>query len=199
MWKEDGDLEMVGSQDGNSFDFDDQGYNMGSEGRKTTRGPNNQRGKWMCCLGLVVVTIVAVCAMAYAFVPQFGLLPQWLSGDNSNNNNNDFGDDDAYTEPTGTVSEDSIVDHSAYDIILQVPIETVEADVVVYEHRKTKTPVMTILPYDTTQDSVFGISFRTKPENSHGAAHVLEHSVLAGSKKYPIKDPFTQGTCCWYS
>ena len=175
---------MVGSQDGDSFEFDDQGFSMGSGQRKTSRGRKSGRGKMLCCLLVLLLAVVAA-VLAYVYVPEFGL-PKWISGDQD-------GDDDASEEPVGTVSEDSIIDHSAYDIILQVPVETVEADMVVYQHRKTKTPIMTILPYDTNQDSVFGISFRTKPTNSHGAPHVLEHSVLAGSKKYPIKDPFTQG------
>lgn len=39
-------------------------------------------------------------------------------------------------------------------------------------------------------ENLFNLSFRTLPENSNGVAHVLEHTVLCGSKKFPIKDPF---------
>lgn len=39
-------------------------------------------------------------------------------------------------------------------------------------------------------ENVFCISFKTLPENSNGVAHILEHTVLCGSEKYPVKDPF---------
>lgn len=37
---------------------------------------------------------------------------------------------------------------------------------------------------------VFGITFRTPPEDSTGVPHILEHSVLCGSRKFPVKEPF---------
>jgi presequence protease len=37
---------------------------------------------------------------------------------------------------------------------------------------------------------VFGAVFRTPPEDSTGVPHILEHSVLCGSRKYPVKEPF---------
>ena len=39
-------------------------------------------------------------------------------------------------------------------------------------------------------ENLFAFSFRTPPADSTGVAHVLEHSVLCGSQKYPVKDPF---------
>lgn len=39
-------------------------------------------------------------------------------------------------------------------------------------------------------ENLFCLSFQTLPENSRGAAHILEHTVLCGSKKFPVKDPF---------
>ena len=42
------------------------------------------------------------------------------------------------------------------------------------------------------ENKVFGISFRTPPEDSTGVAHILEHSVLCGSDKYPVKEPFVE-------
>jgi len=41
------------------------------------------------------------------------------------------------------------------------------------------------------ENKTFGITFRTPPADSTGAAHILEHSVLNGSRKYPVKEPFT--------
>ena len=42
------------------------------------------------------------------------------------------------------------------------------------------------------ENKVFGISFRTPPEDSTGLPHILEHSVLCGSEKYPVKEPFVE-------
>ena len=42
------------------------------------------------------------------------------------------------------------------------------------------------------ENKVFGITFKTPPEDSTGVAHILEHSVLCGSRKYPVKKPFVE-------
>ena len=42
------------------------------------------------------------------------------------------------------------------------------------------------------KNKVFFISFKTPPENDCGTAHIMEHSVLCGSEKYPLKDPFNE-------
>ena len=41
-------------------------------------------------------------------------------------------------------------------------------------------------------NKVFNIAFRTPPKNSTGVAHILEHSVLCGSRDFPLKDPFVE-------
>lgn len=41
-------------------------------------------------------------------------------------------------------------------------------------------------------NKVFYIGFRTPPEDSTGVAHIIEHTVLCGSDKYPVKDPFVE-------
>lgn len=60
----------------------------------------------------------------------------------------------------------------------------------VYRHDKTGARVLSLINDD--ENKVFGISFRTPPEDSTGVAHVLEHSVLCGSDKYPVKEPFVE-------
>ncbi len=60
----------------------------------------------------------------------------------------------------------------------------------VYRHDKTGARVLSIVNDD--ENKVFGISFRTPPEDSTGVAHILEHSVLCGSEKYPVKEPFVE-------
>ncbi|MEW6548722.1 MAG: insulinase family protein [Spirochaetota bacterium] len=59
-----------------------------------------------------------------------------------------------------------------------------------YIHDGTKAPLLSILAKD--ENKTFGISFRTPPGKSDGVAHILEHSVLCGSRKYPVKEPFVE-------
>jgi Zn-dependent M16 (insulinase) family peptidase len=42
------------------------------------------------------------------------------------------------------------------------------------------------------ENKVFGITFRTPPKDSTGLPHIMEHSVLCGSRKYPVKEPFVE-------
>ncbi len=55
-------------------------------------------------------------------------------------------------------------------------------------HIPTGAQIMHIANDDP--DNLFCLSFRTTPDSSNGVAHILEHTVLCGSKKYPVKDPF---------
>lgn len=80
--------------------------------------------------------------------------------------------------------------HPAFGLMRSKYISTYNATVYVFKHHKTQAEFMSFVPKDEKQDKVFGISFRTKPTSNNGVAHILEHSVLAGSKKYPAKDPF---------
>ena len=45
---------------------------------------------------------------------------------------------------------------------------------------------------NSDENKTFGIVLRTPVENSKGIPHILEHSVLCGSRKYPIKEPFVE-------
>jgi hypothetical protein len=55
-------------------------------------------------------------------------------------------------------------------------------------HEPTGACVMHLSNHDP--ENLFCLSFRTLPDSSNGVAHILEHTVLCGSEKYPIKDPF---------
>lgn len=57
-------------------------------------------------------------------------------------------------------------------------------------HKKTGAKV--ILLENDDENKVFYVAFRTPPHNSTGVPHILEHSVLCGSKKFPLKDPFVE-------
>ncbi|MCP4665086.1 MAG: peptidase M16 [Deltaproteobacteria bacterium] len=59
-----------------------------------------------------------------------------------------------------------------------------------YRHAKTGAELLSLSNDD--ENKVFGITFRTPPADSTGAAHILEHSVLCGSRKYPVKEPFVE-------
>src|SRR3990172_11181083 len=67
-------------------------------------------------------------------------------------------------------------------------IEEIKANLIELEHQKLGTKIVKILNDD--EDNLFCISFETYPDSSNGAAHILEHTVLCGSKKFPVKDPF---------
>jgi len=59
-----------------------------------------------------------------------------------------------------------------------------------YRHVKTGARLLSLVNDD--ENKVFGVAFRTPPRDSTGLPHILEHSVLCGSRKYPVKDPFIQ-------
>jgi presequence protease len=60
----------------------------------------------------------------------------------------------------------------------------------VYRHAKTGGRLLSIISPD--ENKVFGIALRTPPADSTGLPHIMEHSVLCGSKKYPVKEPFVE-------
>ena len=57
-----------------------------------------------------------------------------------------------------------------------------------YQHSKFKTKHLHL--ESENSEKVFMVAFRTIPEDSTGVAHILEHTALCGSKKYPVRDPF---------
>ncbi|HDZ23951.1 MAG TPA: peptidase M16, partial [Desulfobacteraceae bacterium] len=59
-----------------------------------------------------------------------------------------------------------------------------------FTHEKTCAELLSLSNDD--ENKVFGITFKTPPSDSTGAAHILEHSVLCGSRKYPVKEPFVE-------
>jgi len=80
--------------------------------------------------------------------------------------------------------------HAAFDLVRDETIPEIASDVRLYRHKKTGAEVMSYINDD--ENKVFGITFKTPPEDSTGVAHILEHSVLCGSRKYPVKKPFVE-------
>lgn len=58
--------------------------------------------------------------------------------------------------------------------------------------RHTKAAARLLSLQNDDENKCFGITFRTPPKDSTGIAHILEHSVLCGSRKYPLKEPFIE-------
>ena len=77
-----------------------------------------------------------------------------------------------------------------YHLIESREIEEFNGSGAFYEHIRTGAKVFVIRNKD--KNKVFTIGFRTTPQDSTGVAHILEHSVLCGSEKYPLKDPFIE-------
>ncbi|HWA19877.1 MAG TPA: insulinase family protein [Devosia sp.] len=80
--------------------------------------------------------------------------------------------------------------HAAFDLVRDETIPEISSEVRLYRHKKTGAEVLSFLNDD--ENKVFGITFRTPPEDSTGVAHILEHSVLCGSRKYPVRKPFVE-------
>jgi hypothetical protein len=80
--------------------------------------------------------------------------------------------------------------HPAFDLVREQQIAEVSSLTRLYRHKKTGAEVLSLINDD--ENKVFGVTFKTPPEDSTGVAHILEHSVLCGSRKYPVKKPFVE-------
>ena len=78
----------------------------------------------------------------------------------------------------------------AYELVLTQDIPDIHSKGYLLKHKKSGARVMLLENDD--DNKVFNIAFRTPPSDSTGVAHILEHSVLCGSEKYPLKDPFVE-------
>jgi hypothetical protein len=114
------------------------------------------------------------------------------TGEASSSNSASAGSGPKEFDPDKTPYEVPKTPTSAYELVSSDIIEESQAAVAVYKHTKTGMPVLTMIPKDPNQDATFGINFRTPTEQDDGAQYVVENMVLAGSKNYPVKDPFNQ-------
>ncbi len=78
----------------------------------------------------------------------------------------------------------------AYELLQKRELKDLKAEGYLLRHKKSGAKVA-LIPNDD-ENKVFYIGFRTPSLDSTGAAHILEHSVLCGSKRYPVKDPFVE-------
>jgi presequence protease len=79
---------------------------------------------------------------------------------------------------------------SNFELLRDEEIVELKTRARLYRHKGTGAEVLSLSNED--ENKVFGIAFRTPPKNSTGVAHILEHAVLCGSRKYPIKEPFVE-------
>lgn len=79
---------------------------------------------------------------------------------------------------------------TSYELIEKREIKDLNSMSYLLRHKKTGARVALLENDD--DNKVFYIGFRTPPENSTGVAHILEHSVLCGSREFPVKDPFVE-------
>ncbi|MCH5264394.1 MAG: insulinase family protein [Lachnospiraceae bacterium] len=78
----------------------------------------------------------------------------------------------------------------AYELLEKQKLAELNSDGYLLEHKKTKAKVVLIENDDNNK--VFSIGFRTPPKDSTGVAHIVEHTVLCGSREFPVKDPFVE-------
>ena len=79
---------------------------------------------------------------------------------------------------------------TAYEVVTEENLTDIHSTGWLLRHKKTGARVMLIENDD--ENKVFNIAFRTPPKDSTGVAHILEHSVLCGSREFPLKDPFVE-------
>jgi Zn-dependent M16 (insulinase) family peptidase len=78
----------------------------------------------------------------------------------------------------------------SFTLVKEQQIHEINSLVQLYEHKRTGARLLSVINDD--ENKVFSINFRTTPKDSTGVAHILEHSVLNGSEKYPVKEPFVE-------
>src|ERR1700724_3559553 len=77
-----------------------------------------------------------------------------------------------------------------FELVREQSLAEINSTARYYRHAKTGAELLSLV--NTDENKVFGVAFATPPRDSTGVAHILEHSVLCGSRKYPVKDPFVQ-------
>lgn len=84
----------------------------------------------------------------------------------------------------------TIHDLAEYEILDEHRIEDVQSDGFILRHKKSGARIAILSNND--DNKVFYIGFRTPPEDETGVPHIIEHTTLCGSKKFPVKDPFIE-------
>eukprot|EP00468_Gymnochlora_sp_CCMP2014_P004239 CAMPEP_0167748798 /NCGR_PEP_ID=MMETSP0110_2-20121227/5041_1 /TAXON_ID=629695 /ORGANISM="Gymnochlora sp., Strain CCMP2014" /LENGTH=1062 /DNA_ID=CAMNT_0007633859 /DNA_START=70 /DNA_END=3258 /DNA_ORIENTATION=+ len=110
--------------------------------------------------------------ITYPFRKAGGILPRWIRGSRAHLTAR------AQAVPNG------------FSLLKTEEIDEYSAKATIFEHKKTGAQILSMEKDD--DNKVFGVAFRTPVEDSMGIPHILEHSVLCGSRKYTTKSPFIQ-------
>lgn len=84
----------------------------------------------------------------------------------------------------------SIYDLEAYQVIQKADLSDIKSRGTLLKHKKSGARIL--LMENEDENKVFAIGFRTPPSDSTGVPHIMEHSVLCGSRDFPVKDPFVE-------
>ncbi len=84
----------------------------------------------------------------------------------------------------------SVNDLTAYEVIQKADLSDLQSEGILLKHRKSGARIL--LMKNDDENKVFAIGFRTPPSDSTGVPHIMEHSVLCGSRDFPVKDPFVE-------
>jgi len=82
-----------------------------------------------------------------------------------------------------------MVNHG-FELLQETDIPELNTKARHFRHQKTGAELLSLENQD--ENKVFGITFRTPPNDSTGIAHIMEHAVLCGSRKFPLKEPFVE-------
>lgn len=84
------------------------------------------------------------------------------------------------------------INESKYGFVVKKRAEVSELNATMYEMEHIKTHLKLAWLKRDEENKTFGIAFKTLPSDDSGVFHILEHTVLCGSKKYPVKEPFVE-------
>jgi len=77
-----------------------------------------------------------------------------------------------------------------FELVREQDVPEINSRTRLFRHVKTGAELLSVENQD--ENKCFGVAFTTPPTSSNGIAHILEHSVLCGSRKYPSKEPFVE-------
>ncbi|MBP1693885.1 MAG: peptidase [Chloroflexi bacterium] len=80
--------------------------------------------------------------------------------------------------------------YHGFELIYEKEIPELNTRARLFRHVKSGAQLLSL--ENEEENKVFGITFRTPPVDSSGVAHIMEHAVLCGSQKYPVKEPFVE-------
>lgn len=80
--------------------------------------------------------------------------------------------------------------HKDFELLREEYVKEISGTARLWRHKNTGAEVLSVINKD--ENKCFGVAFRTPPPDSSGVAHILEHSVLCGSEKFPVREPFVE-------